>query len=97
MLILYVTAMSGVSFAAFAWDKYCAVRGRWRVPERTLLMLALIGGTPGAFSAQRLLRHKTQKQPFGTYLVAIAALQVIALLAIGFFGGAPVIALLALL
>ena len=97
LIILYVALLSGLCFTAFAWDKFCAIRGMWRIPERTLLILAALGGTPGAFSAQRLLRHKTQKQPFGTYLVTIAALQVIALLAIGFFGGAPVIALLALL
>ncbi len=97
LIVLYVALLSGLCFVAFAWDKFCAMRGMWRIPERTLLILAALGGTPGAFSAQRLLRHKTQKQPFGTYLVTIAALQVIALLAIGFFGGAPVIALLALL
>ena len=97
LIVLYVALLSGLRFAAFAWDKFCAMRGLWRIPERTLLILAALGGTPGAFSAQRLLWHKTQKQPFGNYLAAIAALQVIALLAIGFFGGAPVIALLALL
>jgi uncharacterized membrane protein YsdA (DUF1294 family) len=89
--------LSGLCFAAFAWDKFCAVRGLWRIPEKTLLLLAAIGGTPGAFAGQRYLRHKTQKQPFGTYLLVIAIVQVIALLAIAFFGGAPVIALLALL
>jgi uncharacterized membrane protein YsdA (DUF1294 family) len=46
------------------------------VSEGNLLALAAIGGTPGAFLARHLFRHKTRKQPFTTYLVLIAALQV---------------------
>lgn len=96
MLILYVAAVSAFCFAAFAWDKFCAMRGMWRVPERTLLLLAAIGGTPGAFAGQRLLRHKTQKQPFGNQLIGIAALQAVAILVVGILGGAPLLALLLL-
>ena len=44
-----------------------------RVPERTLLNLALIGGAPGAVAAQQMLRHKTRKEPFRTQLWLIAA------------------------
>ena len=95
MIAVYISAVSALCFAAFAWDKFCAMRGMWRVPERTLLTLAAIGGTPGAFAGQRILRHKTQKQPFGTYLLAIAVAQVLALAALAFFGG-PAVALLLL-
>ena len=95
MIILYLTAVSVLCFAAFAWDKFCAIRGLWRIPERTLLMLALIGGTPGAFAGQRWLRHKTQKQPFGTYLLAIAALQAAVIAAVIFLtGGTALVVLL---
>ena len=96
MLVLYVTAVSVLCFAAFAWDKFCAIRGMWRIPERTLLMLALMGGTPGAFAGRRWLRHKTQKQPFGKYLLAIAALQVIAIAVVTFLTGGTALALLLL-
>lgn len=78
MLLLYIAAMSGLCFCAFAWDKYCAVQGLRRVPEKTLLSLAAFGGTPGALIGQRVLRHKTQKQPFGSYLLAIAVVQAVA-------------------
>ena len=94
MLILYVTAVSVLCFGAFAWDKFCAGRGLWRIPERTLLMLAAIGGTPGAFAGQSMLRHKTQKQPFGTYLILIAVAQVIAIVALGFISGGALLALI---
>lgn len=77
----YVLAISIVTFWAFAADKRRAVRGGQRVPERTLLMLAAIGGTPGAFAGQAVLRHKSRKQPLGALLWLIAAIQVLAGLA----------------
>jgi uncharacterized membrane protein YsdA (DUF1294 family) len=69
---------------AFAWDKHCARNGMWRVPERTLLGMAFIGGTIGAVAAQHGLRHKTRKEPFRTQLYLIAGLQVVALSAAAF-------------
>jgi uncharacterized membrane protein YsdA (DUF1294 family) len=55
---------SAITFLVYAADKTAARKGRWRIPEATLHILALIGGWPGALIAQQLLRHKTQKQPF---------------------------------
>lgn len=49
--------------------------GLRRVPEADLLALAFIGGTPGAFLARRLFRHKTRKQPFSTWLWLITVIQ----------------------
>ena len=76
---LYLCLINLVTMAAFAWDKHCARNGMWRVPERTLLGMALIGGTIGAVAAQHGLRHKTRKEPFRTQLYLIAGLQVVAL------------------
>ncbi|MFL0415900.1 DUF1294 domain-containing protein [Sphingomonas sp. 179-A 2A2 NHS] len=59
----------------FWQDKQRAIAGRRRIPEANLLGLALIGGTPGAFAARRLFRHKTRKEPFSTRLMLIAAIQ----------------------
>lgn len=55
---------SALCFAVYAWDKAAAVRGRWRTPERTLLLLGLAGGWPGAILAQQWLRHKSSKTAF---------------------------------
>ncbi|KGM32378.1 DUF1294 domain-containing protein [Inquilinus limosus] len=74
-LALYLLAASVAAFALFAWDKGCAVAGRRRIPERTLLTVAAIGGMPGAIAGQRLLRHKTRKEPFRTRLLWIAGAQ----------------------
>lgn len=51
-------------FVAYALDKSAAKNGAWRTPERTLLVLGLVGGWPGAVLAQQWLRHKTAKRPF---------------------------------
>jgi uncharacterized membrane protein YsdA (DUF1294 family) len=64
-LLLYAyLAISALTFAVYALDKAAAQAGRWRTPEKTLHLLALTGGWPGALFAQQLLRHKTSKPRF---------------------------------
>ena len=77
-LITALIAMDFLAFAAFGIDKIKAEAGRWRVQESTLLALAFLGGTPGAYAGRALFRHKTRKQPFSNSLHSIAALQVVA-------------------
>jgi uncharacterized membrane protein YsdA (DUF1294 family)/cold shock CspA family protein len=57
-------AMSAATFITYFLDKRAARRGGWRVPERTLHLLALAGGWPGALIAQQQLRHKRAKPGF---------------------------------
>ena len=59
-----VIVMSVVSFATYGFDKRRAVTGGRRVPERTLLLLAFVGGGPGSVLGQRWFRHKTKKASF---------------------------------
>jgi uncharacterized membrane protein YsdA (DUF1294 family) len=85
MLVYALIALVTVNLwtvARFRDDKRRAIAGARRIPEADLLGLALIGGTPGAFLARHLYRHKTRKQPFSTYLLLIAVIQIGA--AIGF-------------
>jgi uncharacterized membrane protein YsdA (DUF1294 family) len=70
---------SVLCFAAYAVDKSAARAGRRRVRERTLLMLGLACGWPGAVLAQQCLRHKSAKPAFlwrswGTVLLNLAVL-----------------------
>lgn len=59
-----VAVASCASFAAYGWDKRrAAIAGR-RIPERTLHLLAFLGGWPGALLGQRQFRHKTKKVSF---------------------------------
>lgn len=75
----FYSLMSAITFAVYAIDKSAAQNGRWRTAENTLHMLALIGGWPGAFFAQKKLRHKSSKREFkilfwATVLLNLAAL-----------------------
>lgn len=81
-LLSILAALNGWTMLRFWQDKHRARAGERRIPEADLLGLALIGGSPGAFLARRMFRHKTRKEPFSTRLQLIAAVQ--AGLAIGF-------------
>lgn len=63
-ILLFYLVVSVITFAAYAFDKSAAERGAWRTQERTLHLLALAGGWPGALIAQSRLRHKSRKQTF---------------------------------
>lgn len=55
---------SAVTLLAYAWDKNAAMMRRWRTQEQTLHLLELLGGWPGAWIAQKKLRHKSSKLSF---------------------------------
>ena len=59
----YLT-LSSWMFLLYGVDKRNAIKGRWRVSEKTLQLWALLGGWPGALMAQQAFRHKTQKRAF---------------------------------
>jgi uncharacterized membrane protein YsdA (DUF1294 family) len=61
---IVVGAMSLVCFITYGLDKRQAINGGRRVSERTLHLMAFLGGWPGALMGQRYFRHKTQKVKF---------------------------------
>lgn len=74
-----ITALAAINFLAFAMfgiDKAKAAAGKRRIAESTLLLIAFVGGTPGAYVGRAVFRHKTRKQPFSRKLHTIAAMQV---------------------
>lgn len=73
-LLAVLVGLNLWTFAEFAADKRAAERGLRRTPERQLLLMALAGGSVGAVAGQRLLRHKTRKQPFATQLGLVVLL-----------------------
>ena len=63
-LWIWPICMSIAAFIAFARDKRLAQTGARRIPETTLLSLAILGGSPGALLGMLFCHHKTQKPPF---------------------------------
>ena len=76
MMALVYALMSLLCFIAYAWDKSAAHSGKWRTKERTLLLLGLLCGWPGAVLAQQLLRHKSAKTSFQIAFWATVVLNV---------------------
>ena len=59
-----LAVLNGVTFVTYAVDKSAAQRGAWRTSEKTLHLLALLGGWPAAWWAQQWMRHKSSKASF---------------------------------
>ena len=79
-LICYIVVINLVSFMMFVLDKYKARRGQWRISEATLLAVAAIGGSIGAWMGMKVWHHKTLHSKF-RYGVPIMLLAHIALMA----------------
>ena len=74
-----------VGFILMLWDKHRAETRGWRTAESTLILWSAAGGSLGTLAAQRLMRHKTRKQPIATILIAIPLLHLV--VAILWFSG----------
>ena len=70
--ILYAYGLaSAITFVAYGLDKRRAVRGDWRIPERSLHLMELLGGWPGGILGQLLFHHKRRK---GSYMLVFAGI-----------------------
>ncbi|OWV28410.1 DUF1294 domain-containing protein [Halomonas campaniensis] len=63
-IVAFYALISVIAYITYAIDKKAAINNRRRVSERSLHLLGIVGGWPGAFLAQQRLRHKTQKTAF---------------------------------
>jgi len=63
-LVYYLIVVNVLAFLLYGIDKRRALRHQWRIPESTLLALAAIGGSVGAWLAMRLFHHKTRHNKF---------------------------------
>lgn len=74
IILLYLVAINVVGFAAMGSDKRRAERGKWRIRERTLFLIALLGGSAGVLLGMYTFRHKTRHWYFvyGTPLILVA-------------------------
>ena len=78
MIVAYIVGLGLITFLIYGYDKLQAKRGGRRVPERTLLLLALAGGALGGWAGMLIWRHKTRHASFwiaqiaGTIVIAVA-------------------------
>lgn len=79
-IILYLLAINIAAFIAFGIDKYKAKRDKWRIPESTLLTMAVLGGSIGALAGMKIWRHKTLHNKFRIGIPMILALQIIVII-----------------
>ena len=78
VLVILWVVVSVTTYGLYALDKQRARAGEWRVPEATLHFAELIGGWPGAFLAQRRLRHKSSKLTYQVVFWLIVSVHVYA-------------------
>lgn len=77
ILTIYLIAINIATFFVYGIDKWKARRSKWRIPESTLLTLAVLGGSIGAFIGMRTCHHKTMHNKFKYGVPLIINLQVV--------------------
>lgn len=76
LILIYLVAVNVVTFFLYGIDKWKAKRSKWRIPEATLLGMAVIGGSIGAWLGMRVWRHKTMHKKFQFGIPVIILLQI---------------------
>ena len=82
IIIAYVVLINIIGFAIMGIDKYKSKKRLWRIPESTLFIVAIIGGSIGTILGMFLFRHKTRHWYFLYGMPAIFLLQIAILIAI---------------
>lgn len=75
MIPAYLLIINAAAFCAFGIDKTKARKNAWRIPEKTLLALALLGGSAGALLGMAVFHHKTRKKKFSIGIPLILTVQ----------------------
>ena len=75
-LAYYLLAINVVAFIMYGIDKYKAKKAKWRISEATLLLLAVLGGSIGAWMGMKVWHHKTMHKKFKYGIPAILLIQI---------------------
>ena len=75
-ILIYLLAVNALTFIVYGIDKYKAKHAKWRISEATLLLLAVVGGSIGAWCGIKVWHHKTMHKKFKYGVPAILILQV---------------------
>ena len=77
-MMIYLAVVNVLAFVLFGIDKYKAKHDRWRIKEATLIGIAVIGGSAGAWLGMRVWHHKTQHNHFKYGIPLILLIQIAA-------------------
>ena len=69
-------AINAITFVVYGIDKYKAQKAKWRISEATLLLLAVLGGSIGAWMGMRVWHHKTMHRKFKYGIPALLLIQI---------------------
>ena len=75
--ILYVVIMNILGVAVMGIDKYKAQHKLWRIPEKTLFLVSILGGSIGTWTGMYLFRHKTKHWYFKYGMPVILVVQIL--------------------
>ena len=84
IILIYLAAVNLFGLIIMGVDKSRAKRRKWRIPEATLFLVAIIGGSIGSILGMYLFRHKTKHWYFAVGMPVILALQIITALILYF-------------
>ena len=76
-LAYYLLAINAVTFIIYGIDKYKAKKAKWRISEAMLLMMAVVGGSIGAWLGMKVWHHKTMHKKFKYGVPAILLIQMV--------------------
>ncbi len=76
VLLVWLAVINLLTFIVYGADKHRARKGKWRVPEKTLFLLPLLGGSIGALLGMRVFHHKTKHWYFVWGIPAILLAQI---------------------
>ena len=79
-ILIYLGVINLIGFFAMFLDKQKAKRGKWRIPEKTLFLMAIIGGSLGTTLGMHVFRHKTKHWYFKFGMPMILIVQIILIL-----------------
>lgn len=74
-ILIYLVVMNIIGFASMGIDKSKAKRGAWRISEKTLFLIAILGGSIGSILGMKQFRHKTKHKTFTIGMPAILLVQ----------------------
>ena len=76
VFLIYLAIINLVGILVMATDKSRAIKGKWRIPEKSLFLVSLLGGSLGTWAGMYLFRHKTKHWYFVIGMPLILILQV---------------------